>query len=105
MGAGIGQQSLLQLWSGELFPTLLRSSAQGLMFGIVRIALGGWILLLATIEKSGFSTPAVILAALLFVSGLIGIVFTPNTQGRDLNETEAAELRPSRPRSRSLQPV
>ena len=41
VGAGIGQQSPFQLWSGELFPTLLRSSAQGLMFGVVRIGLGG----------------------------------------------------------------
>ena len=45
-GAGIGQQSLFQLWSGELFPTLLRSTAQGFMFGVVRIALGVWLLLL-----------------------------------------------------------
>ncbi len=29
VGAGIGQQSLFQLWSGEMFPTLLRSTAQG----------------------------------------------------------------------------
>ena len=29
-GAGIGQQSLFQLWSGELFPTLLRSHRAGL---------------------------------------------------------------------------
>ena len=28
-GAGIDQQSLFQLWSGELFPTLLRYTAQG----------------------------------------------------------------------------
>lgn len=105
IGAGIGQQSLFQLWSGELFPTLLRSSAQGLMFGIVRIALGGWILLLPTIEKSGFSTLSVVLAALLLASGLIGILFAPNTRGRDLHETEAADLRESRKRSRSLQAV
>jgi inositol transporter-like SP family MFS transporter len=38
VGAGIGQQSLFQLWSGEMFPTLLRSTAQGFMFGVVRIA-------------------------------------------------------------------
>lgn len=75
------------------------------MFGIVRIALGGWILLLPTIEKSGFSSLSVILAALLFVSGLIGIVFAPDTRGRDLHETEGAQLRMSRQRSRSLQTV
>ncbi len=51
VGAGIGQQSLFQLWSGELFPTLLRSTAQGSMFGVVRIALGGWSLLLPTVQR------------------------------------------------------
>lgn len=93
IGAGIGQQSLFQLWSGELFPTLLRSSAQGLMFGVVRIGLGGWILLLPTVEKAGFSTLALVLAALLFISGLIGVAFAPDTQGRELSETEASDLR------------
>ena len=53
IGAGIGQQSLFQLWSGELFPTLLRSTAQGFMFGVVRIALGGWSLLLPTVQQAG----------------------------------------------------
>lgn len=69
-GAGIGQQSLFQLWSGELFPTLLRSTAQGFMFGVVRIALGGWILLLPLVEKWGFHTLSAILFGMLFVSGL-----------------------------------
>ena len=87
VGAGIGQQSLFQLWSGELFPTLLRSSAQGFMFGVVRIALGGWILLLPTIEKAGFSTLSLVLAALLLISGALGIAFAPDTRGRDLEET------------------
>ena len=92
VGAGIGQQSLFQLWSGELFPTLLRSTAQGFMFGVVRIALGGWILLLPTVEKAGFSTLALVLAALLVISGAIGIAFAPNTRGRDLEETETADV-------------
>ncbi len=102
VGAGIGQQSLFQLWSGELFPTLLRSTAQGFMFGVVRIALGGWILLLPTVEKAGFSTLALVLAALLVVSGAIGIAFAPNTRGRDLEETETADVHAQR-RSRQRQ--
>jgi MFS transporter, SP family, inositol transporter len=102
VGAGIGQQSLFQLWSGELFPTLLRSTAQGFMFGVVRIALGGWILLLPTVEKAGFGTLALVLAALLVVSGAIGIAFAPDTRGRDLEETETAEVHAQR-RSRERQ--
>jgi MFS transporter, SP family, inositol transporter len=89
-GAGIGQQSLFQLWSGELFPTLLRSTAQGFMFGVVRIALGGWILLLPWIDNAGFKTLSAILFALLFISGLVGILFAPDTTGRDLEETQDA---------------
>ncbi len=96
-GAGIGQQSLFQLWSGELFPTLLRSTAQGFMFGVVRIALGGWILLLPLVEKWGFHTLSAILFVMLFVSGLVGILFAPDTTGRDLQETQgtATGRRPS----------
>ncbi len=84
VGAGIGQQSLFQLWSGELFRTLLRSTAQGFMFGVVRIALGGWVLLLPTVEQAGFRTLAVVLAALLIVSGAIGIAFAPSREQRSL---------------------
>lgn len=92
VGAGIGQQSLFQLWSGEMFPTLLRSTAQGLMFGVVRICLGGWILLLPTVEKAGFSTLAVVLAALLLVSGAIGTAFAPSTRGQSLDEAATADV-------------
>jgi inositol transporter-like SP family MFS transporter len=102
IGAGIGQQSLFQLWSGEMFPTLLRSTAQGVMFGIVRIGLGGWMLLLPTVQKAGFSTPAIVLAAMLFVSGAIGILFAPRIRGRDLEETGAEEVH-SRRAERDLQ--
>ena len=41
-GGGFGAQSFFQLWSSELFPTLLRASAQGLCFAIVRVSLGLW---------------------------------------------------------------
>jgi MFS transporter, SP family, inositol transporter len=110
-GAGIGQQSLFQLWSGELFPTLLRSTAQGFMFGVVRIALGGWILLLPVIQDAGFQTLAAILFGMLAVSGLVGVVFAPETTGRDLDETASMQSqadigrflrdRPARERARA----
>jgi MFS transporter, SP family, inositol transporter len=88
VGAGIGQQSLFQLWSGALFPTLLRSTAQGFMFGVVRIALGGWSLLLPTVQQAGFRTLAIVLALMLIVSGVVGIVFAPSPEERDIERTE-----------------
>jgi inositol transporter-like SP family MFS transporter len=89
IGAGIGQQSLFQLWSGELFPTLLRSTAQGFMFGVVRIALGGWSLLLPTVQQAGFRTLAIVLAGMLIVSGVIGIAFAPDRAARELHDDES----------------
>ena len=96
-GAGIGQQSLFQLWSGELFPTLLRSTAQGFMFGVVRIALGGWLLMLPWVEDFGFKTLSVILFGMLLVSGLVGVLFAPDTTGRDLSATQEAPTRRASP--------
>ena len=105
-GAGIGQQSLFQLWSGELFPTLLRSTAQGFMFGVVRIALGGWLLMLPWVEDWGFQTLSAILFGMLLVSGLVGIAFAPDTTGRDLDETQDAPTRGERfTRSSADEPV
>jgi inositol transporter-like SP family MFS transporter len=98
VGAGIGQQSLFQLWSGELFPTLLRSTAQGFMFGVVRIALGGWSLLLPTVQQAGFRTLALVLAGMLIVSGAIGIAFAPRERGRSLAEEETGGERFERTR-------
>jgi inositol transporter-like SP family MFS transporter len=99
VGAGIGQQSLFQLWSGELFPTMLRSTAQGVMFGIVRIGLGGWSLMLPTVQNAGFKTLSLVLAAMLIVSGVVGIIFAPSERGRDLSE-EAGGGRFARERAR-----
>ena len=104
VGAGIGQQSLFQLWSGELFPTLLRSTAQGVMFGIVRIGLGGWSLLLPTVQHAGFRVLALVLALLLLTSGAIGVIFAPNTRGRDLEETQHVSLR-ERQRANPQRPI
>jgi inositol transporter-like SP family MFS transporter len=100
VGGGFGQQSFFQLWSGELFPTLLRSTAQGLMFAVVRIALGFWSLFVPTLTKTGFSTLAWILTGFVAFSGLIGFVFAPRNQGKTLDEIQRERhgLAPAAPR-------
>ena len=88
IGGGFGQQSFFQLWSGELFPTLLRSTAQGLMFAVVRIGLGFWSLYVPTLTKTGFSTLAWILTGFVAFSGLIGFVFAPRNEGKTLEQIQ-----------------
>jgi MFS transporter, SP family, inositol transporter len=56
------------------------------MFGVVRIALGGWSLLLPTVQQAGFRTLAIVLALMLIVSGTVGILFAPREKGEDLAE-------------------
>jgi inositol transporter-like SP family MFS transporter len=52
-GGGFGAQSFFQLWSADLFPTLARSTAQGITFAIVRIGLGLWSFFVPVLTSTG----------------------------------------------------
>lgn len=88
-GSGFGAQSFFQLWSAELFPTLIRSTAQGLTFAVVRIGLGLWSFFVPVLTQTGFTRLAWILTGFLVVSGLIGTIWAPRNQGKSLDQIEA----------------
>jgi inositol transporter-like SP family MFS transporter len=89
IGGGFGAQSFFQLWSGELFPTLLRSTAQGLMFAIVRIGLGIWSFFVPVLTAvAGFTNLAWILTGFLIVAGIIGWLGAPRNEGKSLEEIQ-----------------
>jgi len=88
-GGGFGQQSFFQLWSAELFPTLLRSTAQGLMFAVVRIGLGLWSFVVPLLTATGFTRLAWILTSFVAVSSLIGFLGAPRNEGKSLAQIEA----------------
>ncbi len=89
VGGGFGAQSFFQLWSSEMFPTLLRSTAQGVMFAVVRITLGIFSFFVPALTATGFHTLAWILVGFLVVSGLIGFIWAPRNEGKSLEELEA----------------
>lgn len=89
MASGFGAQSFFQLWSSELFPTQMRSTAQGVCFAVVRIGLGIWSLAVTSLATTNFTTLAWILTGFLVVSGLIGYVWAPNNAGKSLEQLEA----------------
>jgi inositol transporter-like SP family MFS transporter len=93
IAGGFGAQSFFQLWSAELFPTAIRSTAQGATFAIVRVALGIWSLAVPTLAANDFTTLAWILTGFLVVSGVIGFVWAPRNEGKSLEQIEA-ERRP-----------
>ena len=92
-GSGFGAQSFFQLWSAELFPTLLRSTAQGLTFAVVRIGLGLWSFFVPILTASGFTKVAWILVGFLTVSGIIGYFGAPSNEGKSLAEIELERRR------------
>ncbi|AZV58926.1 MFS transporter [Clostridium sp. AWRP] len=88
IGQGMAQQPFFQLWSSELFPTRFRSTAQGIMFSIVRIGLGFWSFFVPTLATLGFQGLALTMTAFLLVSMIVGIVFAPKTSGKSLKQIE-----------------
>jgi len=87
-GGGFGQQSFFQLWSSELFPTLLRSTAQGITFAVVRIGLGIWSFFVPVLASTGFTKLAWILTGFLAISGLIAFFGAPRNEGKSLEEIQ-----------------
>ena len=88
-GGGFGQQSFFQLWSAELFPTLLRATAQGMTFAVVRIGLGLWSFFVPVLTSTGFTTLAWILTGFLVASALVGLIWAPRHEGKSLEQIQA----------------
>lgn len=87
-GGGFGAQPFFQLWSSEMFPTLLRSTAQGLAFAVVRIGLGIFSFFVPILTSRGFTELAIILGVFLLISGVIGTVWGPRNEGKSLEQLE-----------------
>jgi MFS transporter, SP family, inositol transporter len=87
-GGGFGAQSFFQLWSADLFPTLVRSTAQGVTFAFVRIGLGLWSFFVPVLTSTGFTTLAWILTGFLAASALVGLLGAPRNEGKSLEQLE-----------------
>ncbi|WP_235981893.1 MFS transporter [Novosphingobium aerophilum] len=89
VAGGFGAQSFFQLWSAELFPTAIRSTAQGLAFAIVRIGLGVWSLAVPSLAANNFTELAWILTGFLVISGVVGVIWAPRNEGKSLEQLTA----------------
>ncbi|MCB2076809.1 MAG: MFS transporter [Novosphingobium sp.] len=85
---GFGAQSFFQLWSAEMFPTALRSTAQGLCFAIVRIALGIFSFFVPLLASTDFTVLAWILTGFLAISALVGLIWAPSNAGKSLEQIQ-----------------
>lgn len=85
---GFGAQSFFQLWSAEMFPTALRSTAQGVCFAIVRITLGIFSFFVPMMAAADFTVLAWTLTGFLAISAIIGWLWAPNNAGKSLEQIQ-----------------
>lgn len=89
VGGALAGEAVYKVFSQELFPTMLRGTAQGLTFGLARLSLGIWSLFVPILAATSFTVVGGLLALFLLLSGVIGFFFMPDTVGKSLEQIEA----------------
>lgn len=94
VGFALAGEAFYKTFSQELFPTMLRGTAQGLTFGVARTVLGIWSLFVPALAAAGIRPVAAILSVFLLISGLTGFLFMPDTAGKSLEQIESERALP-----------
>ncbi len=88
VGGALAGEAFYKVVSQELFPTMLRGTAQGITFGTARLCLGAWSFFVPTLASVGIRPVAALLALFLAISGVAGYFWMPDTCGKSLEEIE-----------------
>jgi inositol transporter-like SP family MFS transporter len=94
IGSAMAGEALYKTVSQELFPTMLRGTAQGLTFGFARLFLGIWSFFVPVLAATGIRPVALLLMIFLLISGIVGYVWMPDTAGKSLEQIEAERAAP-----------
>lgn len=104
---GIGQtmagEGVYKTVSQELFPTMLRGTAQGISFGVARVILGVWSFFVPVLASNGIVPVAIVLTSCMLVCGVLGF-FMPDTTGKSLEQIESERSGKAVPRAGGAQP-
>ena len=88
-GAALAGEAFYKVFSQELFPTMLRSTAQGITFGVARVILGIWSFFVPALADKGIGQIAGLLTLFLAISGGVGFFFMPDTAGKSLEQIQS----------------
>lgn len=89
VSSALSGEAFYKVFSQELFPTMLRGTAQGFTFGIARTILGIWSFFVPMLAHADIKWIAGLLTLFLFISGTVGFFFMPDTSGKSLEQIEA----------------
>ncbi|TQM37381.1 MFS transporter [Pseudonocardia cypriaca] len=89
IGSSLAGEPTYKVFSQELFPTMLRGTAQGFTFGVARTLLGVWSFFVPVLAAVEIGPVALLLTAFLLISGVIGFFWMPDTVGKSLEQIEA----------------
>jgi inositol transporter-like SP family MFS transporter len=89
LGSSLAGEPTYKVFSQELFPTMLRGTAQGFTFGVARTLLGIWSFFVPVLAAVQIGPVALLLTAFLLISGVIGFFWMPDTVGKSLEQIEA----------------
>ena len=89
VGGALAGEAFYKTFSQELFPTMLRGTAQGFTFGVARTVLGIWSFFVPILATTGIRPVAFLLAIFLVISAAVGFFLMPDTSGKTLEEIEA----------------
>lgn len=87
-GCALAGEAFYKVFSQELFPTMLRGTAQGFTFGLARTILAFWSFFVPMLATVGIKPLASILCGFLIISGAVGYFFMPDTSGKSLEQIE-----------------
>lgn len=89
IGTTLAGEAHYKVWSQELFPTELRSTALGLSFGVARIVSAVSLVFVPTLLASGLAGVSVLMIVVTVGSGVLGLLFMPRTRGESIEEIDA----------------
>ncbi|WP_104045429.1 MFS transporter [Arthrobacter sp. ZGTC412] len=82
-GIAFAGETIYKVWTQELFPTLLRSTAQGLTIALSRYAAAAFALFTPVLAASNVTALLIVMVATMAVSGLIGILWVPRLKAAE----------------------